>query len=62
MDASHQPYLPGDEISLLGLLLTVSQNIKLLIFGPLTAGTDPVSAAKLAAIRRALGLTGSRPV
>lgn len=38
MDASQQPYLPEDEISLLDLLLTVSENIKLLILGPLAAG------------------------
>lgn len=38
MDTSPQPFPAEDEISLLDLLLTVSQNIKLLILGPLAAG------------------------
>ncbi len=46
MDTIQQPFPPEDEISLLDLLVTVSENIKLLILGP------------LAAIRRALGFGG----
>jgi hypothetical protein len=38
MDTIPQPLPPEDEISLLDLLLTVSENIKLLILGPLAAG------------------------
>ena len=38
MDNIQQSFSPEDEISLLDLLLTVSENIKLLIFGPLAAG------------------------
>ena len=38
MDTSPLPSPAEDEISLLDLLLTVSQNIKLLILGPLAAG------------------------
>lgn len=38
MDTLQQPFPPEDEISLLDLLVTVSENIKLLILGPLAAG------------------------
>lgn len=38
MDTIQQPSPPEDEISLLDLLVTVSENIKLLILGPLAAG------------------------
>jgi uncharacterized protein involved in exopolysaccharide biosynthesis len=38
MDTIPLPLPPEDEISLLDLLLTVSENIKLLILGPLAAG------------------------
>jgi len=38
MDTSPLPSTADDEISLLDLLVTVSQNIKLLILGPLAAG------------------------
>ena len=38
MDTIQQPFPPEDEISLLDLLVTVSENIKLLILGPLAAG------------------------
>ena len=38
MDTNQQPFPHEDEISLLDLLVTVSENIKLLILGPLAAG------------------------
>jgi hypothetical protein len=38
MDAIPLPSPAEDEISLLDLLVTVSENIKLLILGPLAAG------------------------
>jgi uncharacterized protein involved in exopolysaccharide biosynthesis len=38
MDTSPLPSSAEDEISLLDLLVTVSENIKLLILGPLAAG------------------------
>jgi hypothetical protein len=65
MDTSSLSSAGEDEISPLDLLLTLSQNIKLLIFGPLAGGlraasADPASAAKLEGIRRALGL-GANP-
>ena len=38
MDTLQQPLPPEDEVSRLDLLVTVSENIRLLILGPLAAG------------------------
>ncbi len=38
MNTIQQPFAPEDEVSRLDLLVTVSENIRLLILGPLAAG------------------------
>ena len=44
---SNTPQLPDDEIDLLDLLVTVAENIKLLILGPLLAGAMALGWASL---------------